>query len=162
MITSALQYIPEVSWNDDTTTGCTDPVTGSPSGCLAASGGGASQFVPKPSWQTTLTPNDTKRDVPDIALYSSPGHPGYLFCTSDTSDWQTSSTPAQQGSCNSGFRDAATEYLTVAGGTSFATPIFAGMLAILNQHAGYDTGQGNINGTLYTLATSGGAYSAAK
>ncbi len=162
VITSALQYIPEVSWNDDTTTGCIDPVTSLPSGCLAASGGGASQFVAKPSWQATLTPNDTKRDVPDIALYSSPGHPGYLFCTSDTSDWQTSVTPAQQGSCNNGFRDAATGYLTVAGGTSFATPIFAGMLAILNQHAGYDTGQGNINGTLYTLATSSGAYSAAK
>ena len=156
VITSALQYIPEVAWNDDTTTGCVD-ANNNPIGCLGAGGGGVSQYVAKPSWQTTLTPADGKRDVPDIALYSSASHPGYLFCTSDQSDWQS----GQQGSCTSGFRDSSTSMLTVAGGTSFATPIFAGMLAILNQSTKNDAGQGNINSMLYGLATSGGAYTAA-
>jgi subtilisin family serine protease len=97
------------------------------------------------------------RYVPDVAFYASPDLPGYLYCTSDTSDWETS----QQASCNLGFRDSATQDLTVAGGTSFATPIFAGMVAILNQAQGYTAGQGLINPTLYTLASNATTYAAA-
>ena len=50
--------------------------------------------------------------------------------------------------------------LTVAGGTSFAAPIFAGMLAIINQKEN-STGQGLINSTLYTLAANSSTYSSA-
>ena len=165
VITSALQYIPEVSWNDDSTTGCTD-ANNNPIGCLSSSGGGVSTFyTTKPAFQTGVPgiPNDNKRDVPDISLYSSPAHPGYLFCTSDTSDWAPASgtNPAQQNSCNQGFRDSATGYLTVAGGTSFAAPIFAGMVAILNQSANYPTGQGLLNTALYSLASNSTTYAAA-
>ncbi|MGA8727658.1 MAG: protease pro-enzyme activation domain-containing protein, partial [Terracidiphilus sp.] len=150
ILTSLKIYIPEIAWNDDSSTcGSTD--------CLSASGGGKSALFTKPSWQTTLTPADGQRDVPDIALYSSPAYPGYLYCTSDQTSWVS----GQAASCNSGFRDSSTQDLTVAGGTSFAAPIFAGMLATINQKAGYTTGQGLINPTLYGLATSGGAYTAA-
>lgn len=148
VITSALQYIPEVAWNDDA------PPSATSNGGLGSSSGGASALFGKPSYQATLTPTDGARDVPDIALYSSPSYPGYLYCSSDTS-------LGISGSCSHGFRDSNNQYLTVAGGTSFAAPIFAGMLAIINQKAGYTTGQGLINPTLYGLATSGTAYTAA-
>jgi hypothetical protein len=49
--------------------------------------------------------------------------------------------------------------LTAGGGTSFATPIFAGMVAILNQKAG--STQGLLNKQLYTLASNAGTYGAA-
>jgi len=148
-ITSALKYIPEIAWNDDAanvSAGCT-------SNCLSASGGGASALFSKPSWQTGVSgiPSDGKRDVPDISFYSSPAYPGYLYCTSDTSSWAS----GQSGSCGSGFRASASDNsLTIAGGTSFAAPIFAGMLAILNQKGGYNTGQGLFNQTLYPMAAS--------
>jgi subtilase family serine protease len=162
LINSAISHIPEVAWNDDAynlQSGCT-------SSCLSSTGGGASVFFGKPSWQKGVPgiPNDSHRDVPDISLYASPSFPGYLFCTSDTSDWIQANnntnppTVAQQASCNSGFRDSSTQYLTVAGGTSFSAPIFAGMVAILNQKQGYATGQGNVNPTLYTLASNTTTY----
>jgi hypothetical protein len=49
-----------------------------------------------------------------------------------------------------------TQTLTIAGGTSFAAPIFAGFIAILNQ-AQHVTGQGNINPQLYSLAANPGS-----
>ncbi len=156
VLNSAKTYSPEGVWNDDSTQG------------LSASGGGASTLVPRPSWQTGVPgiPSGTFRLVPDISLYSSPGLPGYLYCTSDTSAWVTATAGngvAQAASCNSGFRDGTSggNYLTVAGGTSFATPIFAGMLALINQKAGYTTGQGLVNPTLYKLAANSATYASA-
>jgi subtilase family serine protease len=144
-ITSALQWIPEVAWNDD-----------SSANGLSSSGGGASVLFSKPAWQTGVAgiPADGKRDVPDIALYSSPDYPGYLFCSSDPSNGIT-------GSCANGFRDANNTFLTIAGGTSFAAPVFAGMVALINQARDYTEGQGLINGELYTLASSGTTYASA-
>jgi hypothetical protein len=109
-----------------------------------------------PTWQSTFPgiPSGTMRLVPDISLYASPNFPGYLFCSSDPSALSTS----QVASCNNGFRDSSTGYLTVAGGTSFAAPIFAGMVAIINQAEGYTGGQGLINPTLYTLAANSANY----
>jgi subtilase family serine protease len=149
---SALKYIPEMAWNDDMAN-CGQAV------CLSSGGGGASALFPKPSWQTGVTgiPSDGKRDVPDLALYASPEVPGYLFCSSDSSAWNN----GQSGSCTSGFRDANGVYLTVAGGTSFDAPIFSGILALINQKAGYTAGQGLINPTLYTLAANSETYASA-
>jgi subtilase family serine protease len=162
-LTSALSYIPEIAWNDDSLTavsGCSTNYQ-----CVSASGGGASALTPRPSWQANVTgiPSGTMRLVPDVALYSSPNYPGYLFCTSDSSDWYDGSQggPAQTASCgNSEFYDPTYGYLTIAGGTSFAAPIFAGELAILNQAKGYTTGQGLVNTELYALAATS-AYSTA-
>jgi len=153
-ITSLLQYIPEVAWNDD----AASVAAGATS--LSSTGGGVSTlYATSPSWQKGVPgiPTAPGRYVPDVAFYASPDLPGYLYCTSDTSDWNT----AQQASCNSGFRDMATQDLTIAGGTSFATPVFAGMVAILNQAQGYTAGQGLINPTLYTLASNSVTYAAA-
>jgi len=152
VVSTALKYIPEVAWNDD--------VLGSP---LSASGGGTSVLVKRPAWQTGVPgiASGSMRLVPDVSLYSSPGLPGYLYCTSDQTDWNTTTAPVQQASCNAGFRDSATGYLTVAGGTSFAAPIFASMVALINQKAGYTTGQGLINPTLYSLANNPSTYASA-
>jgi hypothetical protein len=143
VLASAKSYIPEIVWNDDST-----------QFGLGATGGGASALFNRPSWQAGVTgiPSGTKRLVPDVSLYSSAGLPGYLFCTSDTSNWNTTASPVQVASCNSGFRDSSSKDLTVAGGTSFATPIFAGMLALINQKQEYVEGQGLANKPLYTLA----------
>lgn len=151
VVTSLKQYIPEIAWNDD-----------SSQYGLSASGGGTSTLVKRPSWQAGVPgiASGSYRLVPDISFYSSPNNPGYLYCTSDTSQWQKSS-PVQQASCNSGFRDQATGDLNIAGGTSFATPIFAGMLAVMNQQLNYTTGQGLINPKLYQLAANSATYGAA-
>ena len=147
VIGSALSYIPEQVWNDD-----------SSSNGLSAGGGGVSGLTARPSWQSGVNgiPSGSYRLVPDISLDSSPNNAGYLYCTSDSSSWSS----GQQASCNSGFRDSSTQYLTVAGGTSFAAPIFAGMLAIINQKIN-STGEGLINPTLYSLAANSSTYSSA-
>jgi uncharacterized protein (TIGR03437 family) len=118
---TATSYIPEIAWNDSAT-------DGQPSG----TGGGASKFFSKPSWQAGPgVPGDNARHVPDIAMAASADHDGYLVYT--------------QGA------DA------VFGGTSAPTPTLAGLAAVLNQYlvsnnAQSTPGLGNINPTLYSLA----------
>ncbi len=159
ILTSLKTYIPEISWNDEAYL-----ISVGGSG-LSASGGGPSALFTKPTWQAGVPgiPSDGKRDVPDVSFYASPSFPGYLYCTSDQSDWSPGGpgSPAQAASCNSGFRDSSTQDLTIAGGTSFAAPVFAGMMAILNQSSGYTTGQGLINPKLYSLASNATTYVAA-
>ncbi len=153
IVSSALQYIPEMAWNDDTAN-C------GVSNCLSSGGGGTSTLFSKPSWQTGvpgISSSISMREVPDLALYASPSFPGYLFCTSDSSAWGS----AQSGSCVTGFRDAGDVYLTIAGGTSFDGPIFSGILALISQKQGYTTGQGLINKALYTLAADSATYASA-
>ncbi len=157
IVSSVLKWIPELVWNDD-------PVGNG----LSATGGGASTLIARPSWQTGVPgiPSGSNRLVPDVSLYASQYLPGYLFCTSDQSDWSSGSVtaPPQQASCASGtYRDTVSGagYLTVAGGTSFAAPIFAGMIALINQKANYPTGQGLINIELYHLAANSSTYASA-
>ena len=122
---SALSYIPEVVWNDSSATNG-----------LSASGGGASRYNAKPTWQTgTGVPSDGARDVPDLAFAASPDHDGILICS--------------DGDCVNGFRNTDTT-LDVIGGTSAGAPSFAGIVALLVQAAG---AQGNVNPHLYSLAT---------
>lgn len=145
LVSSALSYIPEVTWNDDS---AQVAAKYGAQYALSASGGGVSTFTSRPSWQTGVAgiSSGSFRLVPDISFNSSADVGGYLYCSSDTSAWSS----GQKASCNSGFRDSATQYFTVGGGTSFATPIFAGMVAILNQKAG--STQGLLNSKLYSIA----------
>ena len=139
-VSSALEYIPEDAWNDT--------VAG---GTLSASGGGASIFFAKPSWQTgTGVPPDGKRDVPDLSIAASPNHDGYLMCSEDDS-----TTGGLQPSCVAGFRNAAgvNGAFTVVGGTSVAAPTFSAILALINQSLG-SPGLGNVNPKLYQFASS--------
>ncbi len=131
---SALQYIPEVTWNDTN------------SSQISSSGGGASTIFGKPSWQTgTGVPADGKRDVPDVALSGSNGHDPYLICSQD---FFSGVTPPPT-SCTSGFR-ASDQTLAAIGGTSAGAPTFAGIVALLNQATG-SNGLGNVNPMLYGL-----------
>jgi hypothetical protein len=146
VISTALSYIPEEVWQDF------------PGGPLGTGGGGISIYEPQPLWQTGVPgiPSGNFRLVPDISLNASDMAPGYLMCTSDLSEFPTGS-----GSCTSGFRDTAGFVPDVIGGTSVAAPIFAGLLAVLNQVKGYSAGQGLINPALYTLASDPGIYASA-
>lgn len=158
VISSAKSYIPEVVWNDDS---ASVGAAYGPYYALSSGGGGVSTYTKRPSWQTGVTGITTAPDysggyrlVPDISLNSSPNNPGYLYCSSD------SNSTGISGSCANGFRNSAGTSLTVAGGTSFAAPIFAGMVAILNQKEN-SVGQGVIASTLYWLASSSTTYASA-
>ena len=138
-ISSALSYIPEEGWNDT-------PLNISQGGGFGASGGGASIYFTKPTWQTGAgVPNDGKRDVPDLAMNASPDHDGYLFCSEDGPNNTIIAT------CTSGFRTGSGGNLSVVGGTSAAAPTFSAILTLIEQDLG-SSGFGNINPTLYQLA----------
>ena len=165
VVNSLLKYAPEVVWNDDASSANCTAAIASQGGCLSATGGGTSALAAQPSWQTAYftatghtNPSTSFRLVPDIAFYSSNTNAPYLLCTSDPQFLSSGQTT----SCGSGFRASSTDTtLTAAGGTSFATPIFAGMVALLNQKLNYTNGQGLVNQTLYTLAANSATYTAA-
>ena len=156
---SALSYVPEIPWNDS----CASPLnssydgytvpygangfcassvgavfidneggSGGPSNCATgASEGtypgptpsnGTCKGWPKPSWQAVLgNPRDGVRDLPDVSLFAADGLWGHLYVSCD-SDPQAGA-PCVGAPSNWSF----------AGGTSFATPILAGTLALVNQ-----------------------------
>ena len=118
---SALGYIPEMAWNE----------SGNVSGGsgLWASSGGQSTVYAKPSWQVCVgVPATNARFVPDVALTAA-GHDGYLVVQGHTS---TASG------------------LGAVGGTSAASPSFAGLMALVNQKTA--ASWGNANTKFYALA----------
>jgi subtilase family serine protease len=120
---TALGYIPELAWNEALSSG------------EAASGGGASAYYARPSWQSApgVPSGATQRLVPDVALASSTAVP-YIIYSPDPSSPQE--TPALLG----------------VGGTSAASPAFAGIMALLIQLTRGQR-QGNANYTLYYLGS---------
>lgn len=124
-LSSALGYIPEGGWNESSTTS------------VAASGGGVSQYIPTPSWQTGPGVPSARagRYTPDVS-FTAAGHDGYFGCMA-----------ASGGSCSgSPFSFVAYE------GTSADAPGMAGIAAMLDQQMGGP--QGNLNPLLYGLASS--------
>lgn len=108
---------------------------------------GLSVTLPSPAPETT-TP---ARYVPDVSLLASPDFPGYIYCTAQAEFGGTSSS----STCSTSIADSLATWGTVAGGTSFAAPVFAGMVALLNQDVvanGGTAGFSNINPMLYSLA----------
>ena len=149
VISSALSYIPEGVWNDNAPPSSNNNNTA----ILSSGGGGVSALTsPRPTWQAGVPgiPSGTKRLVPDIALSASPDNAGFLYCSSDPSI-------GVAGSCANGFRDSNAQFLTVAGGTSFDVPIFAGLVAVINQKEN-SVGQGIVASTLYSLASNSTTY----
>jgi subtilase family serine protease len=171
---SAISYIPEIPWNDSCASAlvaayegfsqtygssslCNAPLLGSLLQTTVAGGGGPSQCAsgtpttpgvvsgtcagwPKPLWQTLLgNPGDGLRDTPDVSLFAADGiwSHFYVFCWSDTAN----------GGAACGL-DPST--WSAGGGTSFASPIMAGMQALINQKAGGP--QGNPAPIYYQLA----------
>lgn len=101
---------------------------------LVGGGGGASAYYPKPAWQAGPgVPNDNARDLPDVSFAASSAHDGYDIYLGNG-------------------------YYSI-GGTSASSPLFAGIVALLNQslakaNPGAPVGLGNINPALYRLAQS--------
>ncbi len=125
---------------------------GGVSNCYTESGSGICEAgFPRPSWQSAITiPSltTTYRLVPDVSLLASPEFPGYIFCT-PLDQWTNSSSTAS--TCGGGISTAVDNYESIVGGTSASSPVFAGIVAVLNQYLG-TAGLGNINPTLYSLA----------
>ena len=144
---SLLSYVPEVVWNE-----------GSASIGIAAGGGGTSVHFPRPTWQSGVPgiPSGGYRLLPDVSLQSSIENPGFIICSDDPA---LANKQGLTPNCSGGL-EGANNQITTAGGTSFAAPIFAGFVAILNGFE-HTTGQGNINPTLYSLASNPASYAAA-
>ena len=122
--------------------------SGGPSGCatgtpsISSVVSGTCAGYAKPSWQSGIVgvPNDGVRDLPDVSLFASfgPWNHGYIICWSDTANGGNACTGAPS------------TWSTDYGGTSFASPIMAGVQALVNQ----ETAQrwGNPNYAYYRLA----------
>jgi subtilase family serine protease len=172
---SARSYIPEIPWNDSCASAlltkaegyatpfgvdgfCTSQTgqeffleivggSGGPSECATGAPSiygvvsGTCEGYAKPSWQAGVVgiPNDGVRDIPDVSLFAANGVWGhyYPFCYSD---------PNFGGVSCSG----APNTWPGAGGTSFSSPIMAGIQALVNQVNG--GAQGNPNYVYYRLA----------
>lgn len=131
---SAAGYIPEGAWNEP------QDDDGNPQ--VAASGGGISSYIARPSWQTgTGVGTSARRYVPDVSFVASQKH-GYFGCMA-----------ASQGPC-APEADGSFRFLAW-GGTSASAPSMAGVAALLNQNAG--GAQGSLNPRLYALAAKAGS-----
>ncbi len=141
--TTAFGYIPEMVWNES----CSPLVCGNAEANIAAGGGGESGcFNPtfdtagniiacsggyaEPDWQAGVygLPADGARHLPDVSLTAA-SHDGYIICYG--------------GSCDNGE-------VYIVGGTSGASPSFAGAMALVDESTGSRQGQANY--TLYRLA----------
>jgi len=165
---SALSYVPEIPWNDtcasvlistveeyattygssgfcNSSTGAdflgTVGGSGGPSSCATGSLAGRDcKGYAKPSWQNVLgNPSDGVRDIPDVSLFAANGvwSHWYVFCYSNATYGGVPCTGAPVNWVG-------------GGGTSFSSPIMAGMQALVNQVNG--SRQGNANVAYYALA----------
>jgi subtilase family serine protease len=157
---TALGYVPEIPWNAS----CGNAVAAKdlfgyssaldlcklmlkvdPDGYYVTSeagSGGPSSVDIKPAWQRLVTgaAADDSRDLPDVALFAGSYGPytAVIICT-------------KADPCTSGF----TTEVSLAEGTSLASPMFAGIQALMDQgiaSRGLSADQGNAAPTLYALA----------
>jgi hypothetical protein len=172
-LASVISYIPESPWNNScanplilealqangTTTDptmlslCNDPSQTAFLNTVGAGGGASNCSVSgpdlshpcasgysKPAWQSGVNgiPSDGARDLPDVSLMAGNGVWGSLYavCDSDAVGQPCNPSTGLVGAC----------------GTSFASPIFAGMLALVLQQQ-QAAGLGNVNYVLYKLGT---------
>lgn len=154
---TALKYIPENPWNDSTTINTTytsnvRAYNSQNEGNIVAGSGGLSQVYAKPSFQSSLTPGDSARDVPDIALLAANGfyNAAWVFCSDNVADGVTTETYTECQN-NNGIFSSSTLFSGI-GGTSAAAPAFAGILALVVQAQGGRLGQADY--VLYQLAQS--------
>ncbi len=154
---TASGYIPEEPWNNSTMANTTLAANvayqnGAGGTDIVAGGGGASTVYSKPAFQSSLTPGDSARDVPDVALFAANGfHQAYwAFCSDSVTDGNTVETYTECQTSGGQLTSATT--VGGVGGTSASAPAFAGMLALVEQKTGSRLGQAD--GILYQLAAS--------
>ncbi|HEY2069257.1 MAG TPA: S53 family peptidase [Rhizomicrobium sp.] len=174
---SALSYVPEIPWNDSCASALGAQIetgssvtygrtgfcntwaggsfqqvvagSGGPSGCATGVSNlnswqavsGSCKGYAKPSWQANVPgiPADGLRDMPDVSLFAGDGIWGhyYVFCFTD---YWNGGEPCTTAPLN----------WAGAGGTSFASPIMAGIMALIDQKMAAK--QGNPNPVFYALA----------
>ena len=86
---------------------------GTSSKTAGGSGGGISKYTAKPSYQSGVTQSSTFRTLPDVAWLADPNSGAAVYDSYD----EGASTPWVQ-----------------VGGTSLASPMWAGLMAIINQN----------------------------
>jgi subtilase family serine protease len=171
---SAKSYIPEIPWNYTCASAllakfvagsvsygksgfCNSSVgendlpgvtggSGGPSACARGTAStadvtsGTCKGWPKPSWQSLVgNPADGVRDIPDVSLFASNGTWGHYFvyCFSNKNHGGLPCTGSPAG-------------WSGAGGTSFSSPIMAGIQALVNEKT--DKRWGNPNPVYYEIA----------
>ena len=97
-------------------------------------GGGISSYFLRPAYQHNLTPRNAYRLVPDVSANADPEKGYEIYCT--------------------GVAVSCTGWLKI-GGTSAAAPLWAALVADINQYliTQHVNPLGNANATLYTIAT---------
>ncbi len=161
-LASAKSYVPEIPWDNS----CASSVIAKNLGfggnaiasCNSTTGhtglpfiqngvggtGGQSILFSKPEWQNGVLgiPNDGVRDQPDVSLFAANGAWAhfYVFCMSNPN---TGGTACDYSNPNDVLGNA-------AGGTSFAAPAFAGIMALVTQVKGMKVG--NAAPRLYQIA----------
>ncbi|WP_158882843.1 protease pro-enzyme activation domain-containing protein [Rhodanobacter sp. L36] len=159
---SALSYVPEIPWNQSCGNGvaakslgyssavdfCNADVAGdidpsrSPGFQSEAGSGGPSSVVRKPVWQRQIfnAARDQSRDLPDVSLFAG-SFAGLTWAIDCTAKYP----------CSPDFSGE----ISITGGTSLASPMFAGIQALIDQGLvmrGLQANQGNAAPTLYALA----------
>jgi subtilase family serine protease len=117
----------ETGWGTDKYSLSSDGTSWNPLGFLYGSGGGESSLFAQPDYQSGVTPSGA-RAVPDVAMDADPTT-GMLVGETQT------------------FPDGVYYGQYRIGGTSLASPLFAGMTALAVQNAG--KGGGLLNPTIY-------------
>ena len=120
---------------------------------LTAGGGGPSNAAtaagvgwPQPSWQTGVVGLPTQsggvRSLPDVALFGGNGQWNhfYVYCLTDVAQ--------DGGPCT--YTNSTDAINLGGGGTSYTSPIMAGIMALVDQYN--DGKQGNPNPRLYAMA----------
>lgn len=110
----------------------------------AGGGGGVSVLSNRPWWQPATPTQSAKRMVPDVSAFAD-ATPGYsIVCSSGVQSCPNSPSPT----------------ITYVGGTSAATPLVAGMIALWDQQASKAglPKPGFVAPLLYSLRNSPGAF----
>jgi hypothetical protein len=136
--------------------------SGGPSGCATGTAttsevvSGTCQGYAKPTWQQGVlgNPADGVRDIPDVSLFAAIGTWGhfYVACWSDTTNYSEAdygTAPCTLPIDIFGTLNPGAPTWSGYGGTSFSSPLMAGIQALVNQKWGK---QGNPNPTYYSIA----------
>jgi len=135
--------------------------SGGPSGCATGAAtvsdvvSGTCQGYAKPTWQQGVVgnPADGVRDIPDVSLFAAIGTWGhfYVACWSDTKNYSEADYGTAPCTLPIDIFGTITGSASWSGygGTSFSSPVMAGIQALVNQKWGK---QGNPNPTYYAIA----------